>query len=60
MKKNKITIVYKINEKEVKIKLFDSFFVEKNKNNCKLIFENKEYELQEFFHKKEYGTSKMN
>ena len=44
---NEIKIVYKI--KDNKIKLFDSDFVLNNKNNCKIIFNDKEYELQEKF-----------
>ena len=46
---NEITLIYKINEIEDIIKLFDSQFVNNNKNNCKIIYENKEYELQEKF-----------
>ena len=32
-----------------KLKLFDYFFVEKNKDKCKIIYDNKEYELSEYF-----------
>ena len=32
-----------------KIKLFDKNFIENNKDNCKIIIEDKEYELMEYF-----------
>ena len=38
---------YKINEKIIKI--FGSSFVKKNKNNCKIIYEEKEFELKDKF-----------
>ena len=44
-----ITIVYKIGEK---IRLFGDKFVENNKDNCKLIINNKEEELKSFIEKK--------
>ena len=53
--KNTFTIIYNINKNEDKIKLFGSQFVTKNRNKCKIIFENKEYELQEYFDKKNYS-----
>ena len=34
---------------EGKIKLFDYFFVDKNKDKCKIIYNGKEYELSEYF-----------
>ena len=46
---NEITICYNIKQKENKIKIFGSDFVKNNKNNCKIIYEDKEYELQEYF-----------
>ena len=45
---DEITIIYNINNEE-KIKIFDKTFVENNKNLCKMIFENKEFELTEEF-----------
>ena len=44
--KNEINIIYKIN-KEEKIKIFGEKFVENNKDKCKIIYNNKEYELKE-------------
>ena len=32
-----------------KTKLFDSRFANKNKDKCKIIYQNKEYELKEYF-----------
>ena len=46
---NEITIVYKINKEQDKIKIFGSNFVKNNINNCKILYQNKEYELKEYF-----------
>ena len=46
---NEITIVYNINKEENKIKIFGSNFVKNNINNCKILYQNKEYELKEYF-----------
>ena len=48
---DQIKIRYKINNKD-KIRIFGNDFVRNNKNNCTIIFEGKEYELQEFFNVK--------
>ena len=45
---NEINIFYKVDNLK-KIKIFGDTFVEKNKNNCKIIFNNKEYQLNEYF-----------
>ena len=45
---NDINIIYNTNNKK-KITIFGSQFVKNNKNNCKIIFEDKEYKLQEDF-----------
>ena len=42
---DEIKIIYKVKDKEVK--LFDEYFVKRNKNNCKLIIDGKEQELKE-------------
>ena len=50
--KDYIKLVYKINEKEEKIKLFGDKFIENNinlKNKLKIIHEKKEFEFQQFF-----------
>ena len=45
---DEITLIYKINNNEKKIKIFDSVFVQNNKNICKIKYYNKETELKEF------------
>ena len=45
---NEIEIVYESN-KNKKIKIFDSIFVKNNKDKCKIIYKDKEYDLQEYF-----------
>ena len=46
---DEIKIKYNIyNYKKECLRIFGSEFVNKNKNNCKLIYENKEFELKEF------------
>ena len=45
---NEITIIYKINKGKNNIKLFEKKFIENNKNKCKFIYKNKEYDLQEY------------
>ena len=47
--KNEILFQYKINKDAKKINLFGSEFVRNNKNICKYIHENKEYELSRYF-----------
>ena len=47
---NEITINYSIKDKkENEIRIFNSLFVQNNKNNCKIIYDDNEYELQEIF-----------
>ena len=40
-------IIYNINQDKTKI--FDNKFINKNKDKCKIIYKNKEYELKEYF-----------
>ena len=49
MNNNEINIIYKIKENDKKVKIFGSEFVKNNKNNCEIIYEDKEYELNEYF-----------
>lgn len=47
-----ISLIYEINEnneKERKVKIFGKDFVNNNKNICNILFENKEFELNEYF-----------
>ena len=46
---NYITLKYKVEPSDNYIKLFDYNFVKNNINNCELIYQNKEYELREYF-----------
>ena len=52
-KNDEILIRYKIDKNKDKVKIFDNDFVENNKNLCKIIYEGKEYELQEEFNTKD-------
>ena len=49
MNKNEIDLVYNIPNNEKKIKIFGNEFVGINKDICKIIYKNKEYELTEYF-----------
>ena len=46
--KDEITLIYKINNDDKRIKLFDSEFIENNKNLCKIAYNNEEIELKEY------------
>ena len=45
---DEITIIYKIDNNN-KLKVFDEKFVKKNKKYCKIIYDNKTYDLNEYF-----------
>ena len=47
--KNEIIIKYKIG-KERKIRIFGDKFVENNENNFQMIINDKDYELNSFYH----------
>ena len=49
MNNDEITLIYKNKNKDKSIKIFGSEFVNNNKNMCKIICNNKEYELQEYY-----------
>jgi len=60
---NQINLIYDINEndiKEGKIKIFGKDFVNNNKNICKILFENKEFELSEYFSLEKLKTNWLN
>ena len=42
---DEITIIYKLNNKK-EVKLFGKYFIDNNKDNCKLIIEGNELELK--------------
>ena len=53
---DEITIIYNIKKwqrKEGKIRILGENFVKNNKNKCKIIIDEKEYELMEEFNMKE-------
>ena len=52
---NDINIIYKIDNKDEKLRLFGKKFVENNKEKCKLLIDNKEYELMEEYNAKNYN-----
>ena len=56
--KNEISIKYKINKEDEYINIFGEEFVENNKNICKYIYDNKEYELSPKFDLKRFDKSK--
>ena len=47
-KNNEIEIIYKSKEKE-RVKIFGVDFVKNNKEKCRIIFNNEEYKLTEYF-----------
>ena len=49
MNKNEIDLIYNINNNQKNIKIFGENFVKVNKNLCKIIYNNKEYDLSEEF-----------
>ena len=56
---NEMIIIYKI-EGQSRIKLFGENFIENNKNNCKIIIENKEKDLIEYLNiEKNEGSIKI-
>ena len=44
-----ITIIYLFPKKEKKIKIFDYNFVHINKDKCSIIYNNKEYQLTDYY-----------
>ena len=55
---SEINIIYDINGKN-NIKIFGSKFVENNKNICKMIIDNKEYELTTKYNVKSNDNNKL-
>ena len=46
---NSINLIYKVNKNEEEIRIFGKTFINNNINNCKIICEDKQYELKEYF-----------
>ena len=61
---SEINIIYDINKKNKRegdyINIFGSNFVKNNKNICRLIIDNKEYEIKEKLNIKEYKNKLLN
>ena len=56
-----INIIYDINkEQEDEINIFGPEFVENNKIKCKMIIDNKEYELTYIYNIKNYNNNQLN
>ena len=55
---SEINIIYNING-ENDINIFGSKFVENNKNICKMIIDNKEYELTTYYNVKSNNNNKL-
>ena len=58
-KVDEITIVYKVDKNENIIKIFGSDFVKNNQDNCKIIYNSKEYDLQEEFEIKDKNKENL-
>ena len=58
--KSEINIIYDIKNKNYKyINIFGKEFVENNKNICKMVIDNKEYEIEEYFNVENYNNNKL-
>ena len=57
---SEINIIYNINREKDNIRIFGPKFVENNKNICKMIIDNKEYEITEEYNIKNYNENKLN
>ena len=56
---DEITIIYKINKNDTQIRLFGEDFIKNNKDKCKYIYEDKEYELEEYYKLSNYNKDKL-
>ena len=56
---NEMTILYEIKINQDKIRVFGRMFVNNHKNYCKIEYDGKEYDLEEYFDLKEYNLNKM-
>ena len=57
--KNEIDLIYNIPNNKDKIKIFEDSFVKNNKDLCKIIYENKEYDLIEYCYCKKVKSNKL-
>ena len=51
---DEISIIYDVDKKEEEINIFSEIFVDSNKDKCKMIIEDKVYELNHKFNIKNY------
>ena len=58
-KENIINIIYNNDQNVEELKIFGSEFVRNNKNKCKIMYENKEYELEEYINIKNNKKEKI-
>ena len=49
MKVNEYKLIYNVNTEVTRTRIFGTDFVQKNKNKCEIIFNNKIYDLREYF-----------
>ena len=56
---NEMIIKYKINKNENIVKIFGEIFVNKNKKNCKIIYEKNKYNLTEYFSLENINNKKI-
>jgi len=56
---DEIIIIYDVDEKEEEMRIFSKIFVNKNKDICQMVIENKVYELKETFNIKDYKKKEL-
>ena len=56
---SEINIIYNIKRDKDNIRIFGHKFIENNKNKCKLIIEDKEWEITEEYNIKNFNENKL-
>ena len=56
---SEIVIIYDINKQDKYVKIFGEEFVKNNKNICKMIIDDKEYEISEKYNITNYNNNKL-
>ena len=56
---SEIKIIYDFNKEDKYVKIFESEFVKNNKNICKMIIDNKEYEITEQYNIENYINNEL-
>ena len=54
-----ITIKYKLNKNEEKIKLFGPGFIWKNNDKCKILYKNQKFNLTQNFYTKDFENDEL-